>query len=340
MGRGHEETEHADSAEHAEHADRADRAGHAEHASRTGHASHADSTEQANRTGRAGHAEHASRAEHANHAGRVDRAVDAARPSAATCPPPAPLAHLPLPGYLASASRDAKNDMRWRRTERNLMAAMGAALAKRPIDKISVTALAAAADISKATFYLHYRDIYDAAVAYARQVAYELVSQIDYAQDYFDDPRRFVDRFIDDVDARNACVQNIVANGLVPVFFEGLADALFEAFERTYPLRDDRRGKIALTFVLHGLLAVTSPMVDVPRDEVKQVVGDLLERITAHVRHRSVEEAQGEDVVPRGRGGKEIGVSMTVYAGMPKGMPTRGATTRPGDALESAGGRL
>lgn len=94
----------------------------------------------------------------------------------------------------------AKNDLRWQRTERNLMAAFKEELAARPLDKISVTALAKAADINKATFYLHYRDVYDLAAAYARQTAEDIVDGMDYLEAFFADPARFVRCFMDDFD--------------------------------------------------------------------------------------------------------------------------------------------
>lgn len=46
----------------------------------------------------------------------------------------------------------ANTDLRYRRTERFLLEAFGEALEKRALDKITVTSLAAAADINKATF--------------------------------------------------------------------------------------------------------------------------------------------------------------------------------------------
>ncbi len=52
-------------------------------------------------------------------------------------------------------------DLRIERTRRNIINAFLQLRAKKPIEKITVTELAETAVINKATFYLHYKDIYD-----------------------------------------------------------------------------------------------------------------------------------------------------------------------------------
>ncbi len=52
-------------------------------------------------------------------------------------------------------------DLRIERTRRNIINAFIQLRAKKPIEKITVTELAKTAAINKATFYLHYKDIYD-----------------------------------------------------------------------------------------------------------------------------------------------------------------------------------
>jgi len=54
-------------------------------------------------------------------------------------------------------------DLRVERTKRNIRSAFLALCAKKPIEKITVKELAQLANINKATFYLHYRDLYDLA---------------------------------------------------------------------------------------------------------------------------------------------------------------------------------
>ena len=48
--------------------------------------------------------------------------------------------------------------------------------AEKPLEKITVKELSTAANINKATFYLHYRDIFDLSEKYAEIFAYFAVS--------------------------------------------------------------------------------------------------------------------------------------------------------------------
>ena len=52
-------------------------------------------------------------------------------------------------------------DLREKKTKRNIRNAFIELRAKKPLERISIKELAELAEISKATFYLHYKDIYD-----------------------------------------------------------------------------------------------------------------------------------------------------------------------------------
>ena len=52
-------------------------------------------------------------------------------------------------------------DLRTKKTKKAIIDAFIKLRAKKPLNKLSVTELAKEAMISKATFYLHYKDIYD-----------------------------------------------------------------------------------------------------------------------------------------------------------------------------------
>ncbi len=52
-------------------------------------------------------------------------------------------------------------DLRVKRTKQNITNAFLALRSQKPLERISVKELAELAEINKATFYLHYRDVYD-----------------------------------------------------------------------------------------------------------------------------------------------------------------------------------
>ena len=74
-------------------------------------------------------------------------------------------------------------DMRERRTKRNIANAFIQLRSKKPISKITIKELCELADISKATFYLHYRDIYDLSDKLQHQTVKDLFKFIENPKD-------------------------------------------------------------------------------------------------------------------------------------------------------------
>ena len=150
----------------------------------------------------------------------------------------------------------ANTDLRYQRTERRLLQAFGEAMEEKPLDKITVTALSAAAEINKATFYLHYRDIYELAAAYARAIAAQRVGAMDYLSCFFEDPRTFAARLVADFEARKDEAVRFEENGLMRFYLDAFADALHAHLRKLKPVVDDGRSAMMIMFVLHGTLSL------------------------------------------------------------------------------------
>lgn len=63
--------------------------------------------------------------------------------------------------FSSAAGPERKQDRRSRRTRHRLSEALMELLAKKPISSITVTELTELADVNRATFYSHYRDVHD-----------------------------------------------------------------------------------------------------------------------------------------------------------------------------------
>lgn len=179
----------------------------------------------------------------------------------------------------------ANTDLRYRRTERNLFEAFEAALHTRPLEKISVTSLAAAADINKATFYLHYRDIYDLAEAYVKNIAKTQVAAMDYLPNYFDDPRQFAARLVDDFETHKEEALILGRNNLMHLYLEAFADSLHERLHQLKPAPDNKHSTMMTTFVINGILSLL-PRYGDDTSAVASVAGDALEALDEYARTR------------------------------------------------------
>lgn len=190
-----------------------------------------------------------------------------------------------------------KNELRYQGTELQLMDAFSQAIVQRPLDRITVTGLAADAGISKAAFYLHYRDVHDLAEAFAADYALDQVESLGYRADFIRDPQRFARGFLADL-SRDGIGAALVENGLEPVYLDELTDDLIDAlcadgllpdvaspsYEGGEGERADEgavlRLRMTARFVFHGMASLAFRYPDHP-EEFAQVAGTLLQALQA-----------------------------------------------------------
>lgn len=177
--------------------------------------------------------------------------------------------------------KEAKKDLRWVRSERNLFRAFGEALASKPVGKISVTALAREADMNKSTFYLHYQDIFDLARAFAEHVADDVVAELGDCTELLGKPNAFISRFISVVGkpGRRALAGRLASNQLVMPFIDRLVDRICNELAAGQPeaLRLDTRIKV--TFVLVGLMGTLQRHLGEDGEAVSLVLEDLVSEL-------------------------------------------------------------
>lgn len=178
------------------------------------------------------------------------------------------------------SGKPVKTDMRWIRTERHLLSAFGEAIETTPIEKITVTGIAHAAEVNKATFYLHYRDIFDLAQSYVDQLACDTVEEFGDASVLFSEPRRFVSTMMNVLADEDKALTNeaIAKNNFIPHYMSALIANLDDALRSVRPVPDDLRSRAALSFFLHGVMGTLGQFRnDNDREELTEIIGDLVE---------------------------------------------------------------
>ncbi len=84
-------------------------------------------------------------------------------------------------------------DLRQRKTQRALKNAFLQLRANKPLEKITIKELTDLAEVSKATFYLHYKDIYDISEQMQKDVIIDIYSNISHPELIFISPRNFAE---------------------------------------------------------------------------------------------------------------------------------------------------
>ena len=183
------------------------------------------------------------------------------------------------------SGKPVKTDMRWIRTERHLLSAFGEAIETTPIEKITVTGVSRAAEVNKATFYLHYRDIFDLAQSYVDQLACDTVEELGDASVLFSEPRRFVSTLMKALadEEKTRTTEAIAKNNLIPHYMSALIANLNDALRSVRPVPDDLRSRATLSFFLHGVMGTLGQFRnDNDREELPEIIGGLVEVLMEH----------------------------------------------------------
>lgn len=145
------------------------------------------------------------------------------------------------------------SDLRTKRTRASIKAAFMTLRAKKPLEKITVKELSELAQINKATFYLHYRDIYDLSDQIEDEVLTESLRSLELDNPVLDDPAAFVQRLIAAGETHRQELDTVFSFGREAV----LPDKLEAGFKAYYYRENPQMAgnlyvDVLLSFVIQG----------------------------------------------------------------------------------------
>lgn len=144
-------------------------------------------------------------------------------------------------------------DLRTRRTLRSLRAAFVEMRRELPLERVTVRALCERAEVSKATFYLHYHSIYDLSAELQAALVRDVVGSLDDPDALLTDPRAFTRELFESFVAHAREIDALFSRGQEHALTEHVERALLERVLATRPeLADDRRFCALLTYQVHG----------------------------------------------------------------------------------------
>ena len=144
-------------------------------------------------------------------------------------------------------------DIRKQKTQQAIRDAFLQLRSEKNLEQITVTELAKAARISKATFYLHYRDIYDLSEQMQQDAVRRVLAHIPSPLDILVDQAQFSRNVVSAMD-EEADVMNILFSGLqAAVFPISLEAEIKKRIFSEYPhLKDDAGLNVQLSYHIHG----------------------------------------------------------------------------------------
>lgn len=145
------------------------------------------------------------------------------------------------------------SDLRTKRTRASIKRAFMTLRAKKGLEKISVKELSALAEINKATFYLHYRDIYDLSDQVENEILEEGLQSLHCTEESLRDPAAFVRQLIDLQEPYRDSIR-IVFSGVRESVLPDKLEAMTKArlFSQIPELADNLYVEVLLSYMIQG----------------------------------------------------------------------------------------
>lgn len=169
-------------------------------------------------------------------------------------------------------------DLRVQKTRRSIVNAFLRLRAKKPLEKISVKELSELAEINKATFYLHYKDIYDLSENIENELIENIFSAIDHPRAIISDPKLFTRELADAFTANRSMIDIVFSGDRGGIVIERLEKLLKDFIFSEYPsLKNSPAANILLTFSLKGGYYAVVENADYDMDILLSAIGDISE---------------------------------------------------------------
>lgn len=144
-------------------------------------------------------------------------------------------------------------DLRIQKTRSSIINAFLELRSRKPIEKITITELAELAVINKATFYKHYKDIYDLSESLEDEMIASILRSIPDPGKILSDPYNLTKEIFIAITSQSQMLATLFSGSRRSCLIQKLEIQIKEMIFREYPeLRSDLETNIRLTVVIQG----------------------------------------------------------------------------------------
>ena len=145
-------------------------------------------------------------------------------------------------------------DMRIQRTKSAIRGAFIELRRRKPIEKITVTELSKLANINKATFYLHYADIYDLSDEIENEAISEILTELKMLDRLFDNPDQFMQEILQAFIQRRQSLNCLFSGSRRWAYADKLEQHTKSMLYEKYPWLNTESNDIIITFMIQGAI--------------------------------------------------------------------------------------
>lgn len=184
-------------------------------------------------------------------------------------------------------------DLRTKKTKRSIKNAFLQLRSKKDIEHITVKELADLAEISKATFYLHYHDIYDLSEEMEKEVIKSCLESISHPSYIQGKNAEFVQELVLAFHSQQALI-NILFSGSRSAFLPINVEKTLKNFVfETYPhLKEDAHFNILVTYeIMGGYFAYIKNCQQFGIQQVADAIGQISSLLSANARQNPADDS-------------------------------------------------
>ncbi len=168
-------------------------------------------------------------------------------------------------------------DLREKKTMRAIHNAFLQLRKQKPLERITVKELAQLAEISKATFYLHYRDIYDLSGQLQNQVIQSILAGIPHPEQFLQDKTAFLFSLVQGFYGQQHLIDTLFSGNQAAALSTRLEEELRRFVHELVPEADPRIDML-LTYQIQGSFFVFQAYGKIcPMEEIIRFLGQMSE---------------------------------------------------------------
>lgn len=178
-------------------------------------------------------------------------------------------------------------DLRVQKTRNNILDAFIELRSEKPLEKITIKELAERAQISKQTFYLHYRDIYDLSEQLEQELIKSLVDSLSHQEHLLEHSKEATLELFQAAVSQGSLFRTVFSGTRSAALTEGLEREIKKIIiAQTPAVEHDLQANICLTILIHGCYYAyqkySAAASDEVTKEVTQILSEISGEITAH----------------------------------------------------------
>lgn len=175
-------------------------------------------------------------------------------------------------------------DLRVKKTRANIINSFLTLRSHKPLERITVKELSDMAQINKATFYLHYKDIYDLSETLENELFENIFNSIEHPDAIIADPKIFVKELVEGFTANQTLIDIIFSNDRRNILVDRIEKELKEFLLEKYPqYKEIAEINILLTYSIKGGFYAFSENIQYNTEKIVTVISDISECITKRI---------------------------------------------------------